>query len=124
MGWAKRYEIERGRKPTDVSHNNYGYDIESTDPLTGKKRYIEVKGAMGRPDKRVVTINEWNKAMELRNDYYIYYVLGLADDEGEIRIIRNPAKNITPEEKVFDVNLSRESADKCISFKKKSKQYG
>lgn len=124
MRWAERYEVERGWEPTDVSQYNYGYDIESTDPLTGMKRFIEVKGAMGRPDKREVTINEWRKAMELGDDYYIYYALGIASDEGEIRIIRNPAKKITPEEKAFDVNLSRESVDKYISLKKKGKQFG
>lgn len=120
MGWAERYEIERGWKPTDVSQYNYGYDIESVDPLTGKKRFIEVKGAMGRPDKREVTINEWRKAMKLGDDYYIYYALGIGGDEGELRIIKNPAKKITPDQKAFDVNLSRDSVDKYISFKKKS----
>ena len=120
MGLAKRYEIERGREPTDVSYYNRGYDIESVNPLTGKKRFIEVKGAMGRPDKREVTINEWRKAMKLGDDYYIYYALGIGGDEGELRIIKNPAKKITPEKKAFDVNLSRDSVDKYISLKKKS----
>ncbi len=82
MAGLNATKLKGGRKPTDVSHNNYGYDIESKDPLTGKKRYIEVKGAMRLPDKRVVTINEWNKAVVLRDNYYIYYVLGIADDEG------------------------------------------
>lgn len=120
MGWAERYEIKRGRKPTDVSQYNYGYDIESMDPLTGKKRFIEVKGAFGRPDKREVTINEWRKAVELRDDYYIYYILGIGSDEHELRIINNPANKITFDAKAFDVNLSRDSVDKYISFKKKS----
>ena len=120
MGWAERHEIDCGREPTDVSQYNRGYDIESTAPLTGKKRYIEVKGAMGRPDKREVTINEWLTAKKLGEDYYIYYVLGIRGDDGEIRIIKDPAKKIAPDEKAFDINLSRDSVDKCIPLKKKS----
>lgn len=119
MGWAERHEIDNGRIPKDVSQYNYGYDIESKDPLTGRKRYIEVKGAMGRPDKREVTINEWRAAMKLGDEYYIYYVLGIGGDEGELRIIKNPAKKITPDEKVFNVNLSQDSVDKSIPLKKK-----
>jgi len=119
MAWVERYEKENNRTPKDVSRYNLGYDIESEDPLTGKKRYIEVKGARGRPEKREVTINEWRKAIELSNNYYIYYVLGLGDEEGEIRIINNPAEKITPDQKTFDIILPRDLADKIIPIKKK-----
>jgi hypothetical protein len=119
MAWVERYEKENKRTPIDVSQYNLGYDIESEDPLTGKKRYIEVKGARGRPEKREVTINEWRKAIELSHNYYIYYVLGLGDKEGEIRIINNPAEKITPDQKTFDIILPRDLADKIIPIKKK-----
>ncbi len=119
MDWVERYEKENKRESKDVSQYNLGYDLESNDPLTGKKRYIEVKGAWGRPEKREVTINEWRKAIELGDNYYIYYVLGLGDKEGEIRIIKNPAKKITPDEKAFDIILPRHLADKIIPIKKK-----
>ena len=119
MNWVEHYEKENTRTPKDVSRYNLGYDIESDDPLTGKKRYIEVKGAWGRPEKREVTINEWRKAIELSDNYYIYYVLGLGDEEGEIRIINNPAEKITPDQKTFDIILPRDLADKIIPIKKK-----
>ncbi len=119
MAWVERYEKENKRTPKDVSRYNLGYDIESEDPLTGKKRYIEVKGAWGRPEKREVTINEWRKAIKLSDNYYIYYVLGLGDTEGEIRIINNPAGKITPDQKTFDIILPRGLADKIIPIKKK-----
>lgn len=119
MDWVESYEKENTRTPKDVSRYNLGYDIESDDPLTGKKRYIEVKGAWGRPEKREVTINEWRKAIELSDNYYIYYVLGLGDKEGEIRIINNPAEKIIPDQKTFDIILPRDSADKIILIKKK-----
>lgn len=119
MDCVEHYEKENKRMPKDVSRYNLGYDIESDDPLTGKKRYIEVKGAWGRPEKREVTINEWRKAIELSDNYYIYYVLGLGDKEGEIRIISNPAEKITPDQKTFDIILPRGLADKIILIKKK-----
>lgn len=120
MAWVERYEKENKREPKDVSQYNLGYDVESSDLLSGEKRYIEVKGASKRPEKREVTINEWRKAIELGDNYYIYYVLGLGESEGEIRIIKNPAKKITPDEKSFDIKLSRESADEIIPIKKKN----
>lgn len=118
MNWVEHYEKKNKRTPKDVSQYNSGYDIESIEP-TGKKRYIEVKGAWGRPEKREVTINEWRKAIELSDNYYIYYVLGLGDKEGEIRIIKNPAKKITPDQKTFDIILPRDLANKIIPIKKK-----
>jgi len=55
----------------------------------------------------------------LSDNYYIYYVLGLGDTEGEIRIINNPAGKITPDQKTFDIILPRGLADKIIPIKKK-----
>lgn len=57
--------------------------------------------------------------LPLGDNYYIYYVLGLGDTEGEIRIIKNPAKKITPVEKAFDIILPRHLADRIIPIKKK-----
>jgi hypothetical protein len=119
MNWVERYEKKHNREPKDVSQHNLGYDIESNSPLSGEKRYIEVKGAWRRPEKREVTINEWRKAIELGEKYYIYYVLGLGESEGEIRIIKNPAKKIIPDEKSFDIKLSRHLADEIIPLIKK-----
>ena len=84
-------------------------------------RYIEVKGASKRPEKREFTINEWRKAIELGDKYYIYYVLGLEETEGELRIINNPARKLTPDEKSFDIRLSRGLADEIIPLKKRTK---
>ncbi len=122
MDWVERYEKDQNREPKDVSQYNLGYDIESSDPLSGERRYLEVKGASARPEKRVFTINEWRKAIEFGDKYYIYYVLGLGEIEGELRIFNDPAKKITPDEKSFDVKLSRGFADKIVSLKKKVKE--
>jgi len=51
-------EAERtlGCIPREMEHNNPGYDVESSDPATGRLRFIEVKGkAVGR---KTVTISK------------------------------------------------------------------
>ena len=46
METAMGYERAQGRKPEDVSAENLGFDVRSTD-TTGVKRYIEVKARSG-----------------------------------------------------------------------------
>ena len=121
MKWAIKYEKEHNREPRDVSHLNLGYDIESTDLQTREKRYIEVKGGKGKAEKREITVNEWEEAKKKGDNYYIYYVLGLGESEGEIRIFRNPFKKLKVEEKVFKISLPREYADEVKKFQKKTK---
>ncbi len=75
---------------------------------------------MGKGEKREITINEWKTAIEKGDNYYIYYVLGLRGEKGEIRIVRNPAKKIVPSEKVFDIAISRDIADEIIPFKRRN----
>jgi len=56
MQIARRYEKEHGRKPEDVSLENLGLDIRSTDK-DGKRRYIEVK-ARAKTGPILLTQNE------------------------------------------------------------------
>lgn len=121
MRWAMHFENEHGRKPEDVSLFNRGYDIESNDVETGEIRYIEVKGASGNPEKREITINEWQTAIKLGDDYYIYYVLGLKTKEGEIRIVKNPYSKLTIEEKTFNISIPGSMADEVFSLVRKEK---
>jgi len=120
MKWAMHFENEHGRIPSDVSLLNRGYDIESKDAETGEVRYIEVKGASGNPEKREITINEWQTAIKLGDDYYIYYVLGLKTKEGEIRIVKNPHSKLTIEEKTFNISIPGSSADEVFPLVKKN----
>jgi len=120
MEWAMTYETENGRDPEDVSFLNFGYDIESKNLTIGEvERYIEVKGASGKPEKREITVNEWREAINKSDRYYIYYVLGLGTDEGEIRILKNPASKLNPEEKTFNISIPRDLADEVLPIKKK-----
>ena len=48
-------ERRLGREPTEMPHNNAGYDIESRDPATGILHFIEVKGRIEGGDTVTVS---------------------------------------------------------------------
>ena len=99
------YEREQGREPEDVSAENLGFDVRSTDAATGHKRYIEVKARAG-VGPVALTQNEWFKAGRFGADYYLYVILNAdrqalsADRQAELYIIQDPAANLQPEERV------------------------
>lgn len=53
-----RFEQSVGRVPIDVSAMCYGWDIESVDPATDERRFIEVKGRAIDADTVTITCNE------------------------------------------------------------------
>jgi len=97
MEEAMRYEREQGRMPEDVSAQNLGFDVRSTD-AQGRKRYIEVKGraAIGPVQ---LTQNEWFKAQRFKDDYYLYVALN-AIIEPQLYIIQNPAMILQPDQQI------------------------
>jgi SNF2 family DNA or RNA helicase len=97
MEIAMRYERENGRMPEDVSAQNLGFDIRSTDQ-NGKVRYIEVKARAEFGDI-ALTQNEWFKAQRFKEDYYLYVVFN-ASNSPELFIIKNPTENIKAYEKI------------------------
>lgn len=97
MKVAMEHEIKNGRKPEDVSSENLGFDIRSTDKA-GVVRYIEVK-ARAKVGSVSLTQNEWFKAKRFKDDYYLYVVLN-AGQKPDLYIIQNPAESIKAEEKV------------------------
>ncbi len=80
MRFVIAFEREHGWEPIDVSerHDKCGFDIRSlgpADPATGQRavRRIEVKGRLvGQPVR--LTINEWLKARQLGESYWLYVV--------------------------------------------------
>jgi hypothetical protein len=98
MTVTMEYERKQGRVPEDVAAENLGFDVRSTDPATGRKRYIEVK-ARARVGPVALTQNEWFKAGRFNTDYYLYVVLNAAT-QPELYIIQDPAANLQPEERV------------------------
>ena len=88
MEIAMQLEREQGWRPEDVSTQNLGFDVRSTDPQ-GDKRYIEVKARAGAGPVSL-TQNEWFKAQRFQDDYYLYVALN-AGAKPELYRIQNPA---------------------------------
>lgn len=94
------YERKRGWEPFDVSLEKVGFDIRSLgppDPQTGKReiRRIEVKGRKkGEPVR--LTANEWCKARQLRDTYWLYVVWEPQVQSAELVLVQNPAEALGP----------------------------
>lgn len=97
MEMATEYEINNGRVPEDISAENLGFDIRSTDK-NRNARYIEVK-ARAQTGAVALTQNEWFKANRFKNDYFLYVVMNAAR-KPQLYIIQNPAENLKPRENV------------------------
>ncbi len=94
------YEDKRNWEPIDVSdlHDRCGFDIRSlgpADPATGQRpvRRIEVKGRQrGQPVR--LTMNEWLKARQLAESYYLYVVWNPKMLGAAPLIVRNPGHTL------------------------------
>ncbi|MBE7446173.1 MAG: DUF3883 domain-containing protein [Planctomycetia bacterium] len=95
-----KHKRENGRTPEDVSAENLGFDIRSTDK-NGTTRYIEVK-ARAESGCVAQTQNEWFKAKRFKDDYYLYAIMN-AGKKPELYIIQNPAENLKVDEKIESV---------------------
>ena len=97
MEVTMRYERQHGRTPEDVSAENLGFDVRSTDSAR-VKRYIEVKARAGL-GAVALTQNEWFKARQFKSDYFVYAVLN-SGTQPILYIIQNPAESTHPEEQI------------------------
>ena len=95
MDETMKYERQNDREPEDVATLNLGFDVRSTDPNTGQKRYIEVKARAG-VGAVALTQNEWFKAQRFGDDYFLYVVLNAAT-EPESHIVKNPYEVLQPD---------------------------
>jgi len=98
-----KYEMSQGRECERVGHLKIGFDIRSLaaadpetgyrDPLSGVRR-IEVKGRQkGQPIR--LTTNEWYKANQLGDSYWLYVVWDpLENPDAEPIRIQNPAQKL------------------------------
>ena len=100
MQCAIHHEETQGCTVTDVSAKNLGFDLRSKTP-DGKIRCIEVKA---RTDRAPVTLtpNEWFRAKQLKDDYFLYVVLNAAT-QPELYTVQNPEKQISTVQKIADV---------------------
>lgn len=98
MKIVMEYERNRGWEPEDVSSQKIGFDIRSlspADPQTGYRqvRRIEVKGRKkGQPIR--LTENEWRKAKNLKDTYWLYVVWEPLGSNYEIITIPDPANKL------------------------------
>ena len=97
------WEEARGRECERVGHQKIGFDVRSLappDPQTGYRdpvagvRRIEVKGRKrGQPVR--LTTNEWYKAQQLGDTYWLYVVWDPLDDPDPVPLmVRNPARRL------------------------------
>jgi len=108
------YERSHRREPEDVSKENLGFDIRSSD-VNGKMRYIEVK-ARADEGRVALTCNEWFKAKRFKKQYWLYVVANAAAAP-TLYTINNPAENLNVQEKVEIVRFivsSEEWKDKGV----------
>ena len=101
MQYVMDYERERGWTPEDVSNlrDGSGFDIRSVgsvDEITGiaPVRRIEVKGRAGINQNVSLTSNEWRKAQQLGDSYWLYVVWGCHSDNLQLLKIPDPARNL------------------------------
>jgi len=106
MQYVMEYERQRGWQPEDVSknHDGSGFDIRSVglvDSETGiaPVRRIEVKGRASKHQEVSLTVNEWRKAQQLGDSYWLYVVWGCKTPNPELLTIQNPARNLAADVK-------------------------
>jgi len=94
MRVAEQYEKDHDRIPGDVSAENVGYDIKSSNEK--EVRYIEVK-ARAQTGSIDLTPNEWMIAQRLREEYWLYVVEYAGTDNPKLYTIQDPAMKLSPE---------------------------
>ncbi len=101
MEYVMDYERQRGWEPEDVSQNRdgSGFDIRSVKPgdnATGlvPVRRIEVKGRAQFEQDVSLTANEWRRAQQLGDTYWLYVVWGCNTPNPQLLTIQNPAQKL------------------------------
>ncbi len=87
------HEINRGRKPKEMPHNNPGYDIESCDQNDNLVRYIEVKSFSGpwNLTYAVLSKDQFGHGLKKGDLFWLYVVEYAEKDEFKMYRIQNPA---------------------------------
>lgn len=82
-----------------------GYDFQIS--VSNSIYLAEVKGIREKKGKFRLTENEYNKALEYKNDYIISLVLNM-NDSPTFLTIENPIKNLKFEERIINSKVSKE----------------
>ena len=100
------YETNAGRTPEDVSKENLGFDVRSTD-ANGDVRYIEVKARAGE-GTIALTTNEYCQASQMGGTYYLYVVWNATSHDARPLIFRDPTSTLNTRRKVVRYFISPE----------------
>ena len=96
-----------GFEPTDVSTDNRGYDVELRIPVTGKLRFLEVKGRSVGANTVTITRNEIMTALTKPEDF-ILAIVTLDGEAADTRYVREPFQR-EPDFAVTSVNYNLDS---------------
>ena len=89
------YERQQGRFPEEKPHNNRGFDILSRNTAGEVVRTIEVKSKGDKWDSVLVSSPQFETALELKTNFWLYVVeRSLDDDNYQIYLIQNPAHKV------------------------------
>ena len=101
MAYVMNYERQRGWTPEDVSQlrDGSGFDIRSVGPVdettqTSSIRRIEVKGRAQMGQSVSLTKNEWQRAKQLGDSYWLYVVWGCNTGNPHLITIQDPARSL------------------------------
>ena len=90
-------ERKLGRVPEEQPHANPGYDVLSTDPVTGMSHFIEVKGHLPQTEQINVSRRQVGKAHNNAERWRLA-VVSVPDDpnaEPDVRYLVEPFKNVS-----------------------------
>ena len=90
-------ELVLGRVPEEQPHSNPGYDVLSTDPVTGVCYFIEVKGHLPQTEQISVSRRQVGKAHN-NVERWRLAVVSVPDDpdvEPEVHYLIDPFKNVS-----------------------------
>ena len=85
-------ERNLGFEPTDREIDKLGYDIESRSPVSGKLRFIEVKGRASGADTITVTKNEILYSLNKPEDFILAMVEFRENNNYKVYYLRQPFK--------------------------------
>ena len=92
-----KVERELGRVPEEQPHANPGYDVLSTDPVTGMRYFIEVKGRLPQTEQISVSRRQVGKAHNNAERWRLAVVSVPEDPDAEpdVRYLVEPFKNVS-----------------------------
>jgi hypothetical protein len=87
-----RIERALGREPTEMPHDNPGFDVKSKDPSDGRILFIEVKGRVEDATTVTVSKNEILTGLNEKENFRLAIGVVGPDDSTTVRYVTHPFK--------------------------------